>query len=121
MGHSDWDVASCFKHKLFKSDIFPHACVINTYYTNLIYPVQFLEPLFIQIIDLTWMNELQMHVYHCLADQKLVQILNLSTMAMYHFYSPALTVLSNFLQEEKYTHSSWDWGLKFLLKQLLCN
>lgn len=73
--------------------------------TNLIYPVQFLEPLFIQI-DLTWMNELHTHVYHCQAHQKLVQILNLSTMVMYHFYSPALTVLSNFLREEKYTHSS---------------
>lgn len=74
--------------------------------TNLIYPVQFLECLLIQIIDLTWMNEPQTHVYYCQADQKLVQILNLSTMVMYHFYSPALTVLSNFLQEEKYTHSS---------------
>lgn len=59
--------------------------------------------------------------YYYQADQKLVQMLNLSTMAMYHFYSPALTVLSNFLREEKYTHSSWDRGLKFLLKQLLCN
>lgn len=74
--------------------------------TNLIYSVRFLEPLFIQIIDLTWMNEPQTHVYYCQADQKLVQIFNLSTMAMYHFYSPVLTVLSNFLREEEYTHSS---------------
>lgn len=74
--------------------------------TNLIYPVQFLEPLFIQIIDLTRMNKPQTRVYYCQADQKVVQILNLSTMAMYLFYSPALTVLSNFLREEKYTHSS---------------
>lgn len=74
--------------------------------TNLIYPVQFLEPLCIQIIDLTWMNEPQTHVYYCQANQKLIQILNLSTTAMYHFYSPVLTVLSNFLREEKYTHSS---------------